>query len=388
MTAIPNPAKPINLTERMPRAALAFRGYNTTNLGRTAELLAVPAYETILRQQLLEAQSVCSEVLDRPVDLIARIREGRETELHSYAEAVAMIFAVELAQIEILNQCHSIDVSRAKMSIGYSLGELIALVASGRLPSAEALRVPLAMSTDCAALAEGVRMGVLFSRGPAIKESLVHQLCADITSLGNGTVAVSAILSPNTFLVLGQNETLTVFKKRLKQTFPSPVHLRLNDSQWPPLHTPIVRQRFVTDRAAVMMETLCQLPTPAGPPVFSLVTGSFYDDQPPREVLRQWVDQPQRLWDGVCAVLAADVKTLIHVGPAPNVIPATFKRLSDNVLLQTAGGSLTGWGMRAVREIADRTWLANLLPKSAMLLRAPGVQPIILEDWLIDNAPS
>jgi len=31
--------------------------------------------------------------------------------------------------------------------------------------------------------------------------------------------------------------------------------------------------------------------------------------------------------------------------------------------------------------------LANLLPTRAPLLRAPVVQHVILEDWLLDNAP-
>jgi len=37
-----------NLSERIPDCVLAFRGYNVTNLGRTPELLAHPAYQSII----------------------------------------------------------------------------------------------------------------------------------------------------------------------------------------------------------------------------------------------------------------------------------------------------------------------------------------------------
>jgi [acyl-carrier-protein] S-malonyltransferase len=35
----------------------------------------------------------------------------------------------------------------------------------------------------------------------------------------------------------------------------------------------------------------------------------------------------------------------------------------------------------------QRPWLASVLPARASLLRAPFVEHIILEDWLLENAP-
>ena len=64
-----------------------------------------------------------------------------------------------------------------------------------------------------------------------------------------------------------------------------------------------------------------------------------------------------------------DIKTVIHVGPAPNIIPATFKRLSENVRAQNSGFQRRG--MRAVISLARRSWLSKLLPKRSALLRAP-----------------
>jgi [acyl-carrier-protein] S-malonyltransferase len=44
-----------NPLERLGYTAFAFRGYNTTNLGRTSELLAHPAYGPVVERYLVEA---------------------------------------------------------------------------------------------------------------------------------------------------------------------------------------------------------------------------------------------------------------------------------------------------------------------------------------------
>ena len=127
---------------------------------------------------------------------------------------------------------------------------------------------------------------------------------------------------------------------------------------------------------------------PPCPPVLSLVTGErSYDDYHARDILRDWVDHPQRLWDAVYETLASGVTTVIHVGPGPNVIPATFHRLSENILQQTASSSLGRMGMRAAAGLARRPWLSAILPGRAALLRAPSLKHIILEDWLLEHAP-
>jgi len=248
------------------------------------------------------------------------------------------------------------------------------------------IRVPLAIAKDCVALATNTTMGVLFSRGPTIAKNQVIRLCQQSTVESHGTIGVSAVLSPNTLLLIGQNDTVSRFKEMMHELLPHRVHLKRNTNHWPPLHTPIVRQKHIPDRASVMMELLPGGLTPACPPVFSLVTGKMsYNDHSAREVLRQWADHPQRLWSAVNKVLAMGVETVLHVGPKPNVIPATFRRLSENVLEQIGGNSLSSLGMRAASGLARRPWLAALLPSDAALLRAPHVRHVILEDWLLEN---
>ncbi len=379
---------PCSPTADITSTALAFRGYNVANLGRTAELLACEPYREIVAEELQRFSLLCSEYVSKPVDLAEIINLAEEPTLDQYAESIALIVAVEVAQMRLLREVHAVETSRAQLIFGYSLGELVAISFGGVFAIDEIIRVPLAMAKDSVELAKNITMGVLFSRGPTIVESDVQRLCLQITGEGKGTLGISAVLSPNTYLLIGQNATVQRFKEVMHDLLPNRAHLRINSNRWPPLHTPIVRQKNIADRASVMMETIQGGSAPPCPPVLSLVTGRMsYDDHSARQVLRKWIDHPQRLWDAIDETLALGVDTLIHVGPAPNVVPATFRRLSDNVRHQTSGASLSSLGMRAVSGLARRPWLAALLPSDASLLRAPHVRHVILEDWLLENAP-
>ena len=66
---------------------------------------------------------------------------------------------------------------------------------------------------------------------------------------------------------------------------------------------------------------------------FENVTFSYSngDGDNSRDILHRWVDEPQLLWDGVYQTLSLGIETIIHVGPAPNIIPATYTRLAENV---------------------------------------------------------
>lgn len=378
----------VPLTADIARTALAFRGYNVTNLGRTAELLACDAYHDIVVEELQRFSDICSEFVASQVDLVSIVETAVEPTLDQYAESIALVVAIEVAQMRLLCDLHGVETSRAELAFGYSLGELVATSFGGMFAIDEMIRIPMAMAEDCIELSKNITMGVLFSRGPTIVESDVQRLCLQITSEGKGTIGISAVLSPNTYLLIGQSATVSRIKEVMHDLLPRRAHLRINSNRWPPLHTPIVRQKNIADRASVMMETVSGGFTPPCPPVLSLVTGEMsYDDHSARQILRRWIDHPQRLWDAIDETLARGVETFVHVGPGPNVIPATFSRLSENVQQQTTGASLSSLGMRAVSGLARRPWLAALLPSNATLLRAPQVRHVILEDWLIENAP-
>ena len=377
------------LNARMDSAAFAFRGYNVTNLGRTPELLEHPAYGPIVEKHLKKASEIYTAATMQRVDLVKRVRLREETTLETYSEAVSLITAAELAQIEILKEFFGIEFTDASRAFGYSLGEISALIAA-EVYQTEALLTPiLKLAGDCIELAQNVHMGIVFSRGPELDVPEIDKLCVEVTARNQGTICISSYVAPNTVLVLGQGGSIDLFRELIKERFPRQVHLKKNPDQWPPIHTAIVRQRNVPDRASVMLETVpggMQAPTI---PIISCISGTeSYNDYNSRQTLYDWVDHPQNLWSVIERVLATDIHTLIHVGPEPNIIPATLKRLSMNVESQTKARSISGFGLRAVSSIVhSRPWLAKYLSKNASLLRAPLLEHVVLEDWLLENTP-
>lgn len=376
-----------HLAQRLAYAAFAFRGYDVVNLGRTPELLQHSAYGAIVERHLRQAGDVCADAVRRPVDLVERIRAGRETRgLIDYAEDVALIVGVELAQMKLLEEFHGIALHQGRLAMGYSLGESAALMAAGVYEMPDLLRVPLALADDCAALADDVTMGVLFSRGPVLDLDTVQRMCLDINQHGKGTIGVSTYLSPNSLLLLGQNHALGRFETLMHKVFPERVYLRRNPHRWPPLHTPITWQRAIPNRAAVLLQTTSGGFKAPSLPIVSMVTGeTSYDEFNSREILHRWVDHPQRLWDVVYTMLAHGIDTVVHVGPAPNLLPATFDRLKINIQTQMNGKGWGKLGRRAISRMARRPWLTRLLPSFTALFRAPFVKQINLEDWLLEQ---
>jgi [acyl-carrier-protein] S-malonyltransferase len=299
---------------------------------------------------------------------------------------VALIAAVELAQLRLLEEFHGIALPQARFAFGYSLGECVALMAAGVYRMTDLLRVALLVADDCAELAKEVTLAVLFSRGPVLDFDIVRRLCLTITQQGNGVIDVSTYLSPNSLLLMGQNGTHRKFAALIRDVFSQDVGMRTQTYRYPPLHTPIMWQRNIPNRTAVLLQT-----TPGGLqapslPVLSMVTGAAsYDACNSRNLIHRWVDHPQRLWDIVYKVLADGIETVVHVGPNPNLLPATFHRLSNNIIAQTRGRNLNSLGLRTIARLARRPWLTRLLPSSAVLLRAPFVEQIILEDWLLEQ---
>lgn len=374
-----------NLIERIPDCVLAFRGYNVTNLGRTAELLAHPGYTTLVERHLASVSDAASSILKRRVDLVQQVRERRESTLEGYGEALALVLAVEAAQLALLREHFGIDWTQVRFSFGFSLGEIAAVVAGGVLNLTSALEVLLPLADDCVALAREATLGVLFTRSRELSRDDVYRLCLQINQEGKGVMGVSAHLAPNSMLLIGQHQTLDRFMEQAKTQLNVHVHLRKNDAKWPPVHTPIVWQRQITNRAAERMHTMPLSADAPKPRVFSLVSGCYdYTALTARDLLCQWIDHPQRLWDAVYETLATSVATILHVGPGPNIVPATYKRLSADVVSQTQESR----SLRALSAAVRRQWLRRLLPHRAALLRAPFIEHIILEDWLLANAPT
>ncbi|MDP6553928.1 MAG: hypothetical protein QGG71_04635 [Pirellulaceae bacterium] len=374
---------PEQLKKQMADAVFAFRGYNVTNLGRSTELLSHTAYGPIVQSCLREAGNVCSDVISKKVDLVTRVRNHRATTLRTYSEAIAVVMAMEKAQLSLLSEFFGIEMRSARACFGYSLGEISAVAAAGVFDCYDAMRVPLAMSSDCMKLTKGVTLAVLFCRGKSLPMDTIRRLCLEVNQAGQGVVGISAHLSPNSILLMGQGDTLDRFKESVDQCVQERLHLRKNSKKFPPLHTPIMWERNIPNRSASIMHTLPYGFGLPSPPVLSLVTGkASYNEYNAREHMHRWIDHPQLLWDVVYETLKMDVKTIVHVGPEPNIIPATYSRLRDNVEAETSGSIR----MRALTAVVQHPWIKPMLRGRTALLRAPLIEQVVLEDWLLENS--
>jgi [acyl-carrier-protein] S-malonyltransferase len=380
--------RPLPLPDRLATTAFAFRGYNVTNLGRTPDLLEHPVYGPVVEDALREGSAVCAAAIGRPCDLVARVRRRQESKgLDTYPEDIALIASVSLAQIRIFEKQFAAPFTRGRLAFGYSLGEASALIAAQMFEMRHLLKIPLALADDSVELARDVTMGVLFARAKALDMPAVQRLCGEVTRECGGTIAVSSVLSPNCVLLLGQNGTVDRFQALAKERLSVAVNVRKNPHRWPPLHTPITWQKAIPNRAAVMLESIPGGNAMPPLPIISGVTGKAdFTPDTTRDLIHKWVDHPQLLWHQIVGVLSAKVDTVVHVGPEPNLINATFKRLSDDVRGSLRGRSPGKLGLRMAAGLARRPWLASLLPKKASLLRAPVLTHVNLEDWLLDGA--
>jgi len=245
-----------SLQKRIGTAAFAFRGYDVNNLGKSPELLRHRAYGPVVERFLNEASEICAATIKRNVNLAGRVRRRAKSTLRSYAQDLSMIVGLELAQLKLLDEFFEVSFRSAQLAFGFSLGEPTALIAGGVYNAEDVLPPLLLLAKDTARLARDVRMGVLFSRGPALDLEAVQQLCLQITNRGHGMIAISTYLSPNTVLLLGQGRTVDRFKQTMHNVLPEPAHLRKNPHRWPPLHTPITWQKNIPNRAGLMLGTI------------------------------------------------------------------------------------------------------------------------------------
>ncbi|SIO58353.1 [acyl-carrier-protein] S-malonyltransferase [Singulisphaera sp. GP187] len=377
-----------DLTRHIETTALAFRGYDVANLGRSRELLEHPVYGSIVHATLDRVSEICSEVIHSRVDLAEFIQAGEKTSLATFPHDIATIVGMELAQLSLLEEVFEVPIRQSRMTFGYSIGELSALIFGGSYTLESLLPVPLEMAHDCGELAADTTLGVLFTRGATLRTEDVERLCRVVSGEGKGLIGPSAYLSPNTALLLGQGDTLNRIEQLMGDFIPDKVMLRRNPNQWPPLHSPLVWQRHIPNRTAMMLYQLEETLTPPSPTVLSMVTGeASHNMVDSRDVLIRWTDHPQRLWDVIDETLSSGVEFVVHVGPTPSLIAATFARLENNVIRQMGNGNkylhILGRGLAS--ELNRHAWLTRLLPSKAALLRTPYISHVILEDWLLEQ---
>jgi len=372
------------LKKRIATAAVAFRGYDATNMGRSPELLEHPVYGPVVRATLDKASALCSDALGQKVDLAARVLAREPSTLESFVEDIGTIVAMELAQLRLLEEFFDVPIHQARLSFGHSIGEVSALVLGGVYKLEQFLPVPLALATDCAMLTAGTTIGILSIHGGVLDIEDVQHLCASISRQGHGLIGPSTYLSPHQVLLLGQQDTLDLLEEEMCSFLPAGVTLRRKPNHWPPLHTPIVWERNIPNRTAMAMHHIGGGDRKPTPPVVSCMTGvSNYDEWNSRAIIADWTDHPQRIWDVMENTLASGAELVIHVGPEPKLFPTGFERLSTRIMNQLKMRHLDRLGSSVIPSLGRSGWLNRKLPTNAVLLRAPFLNHIILEDWLL-----
>jgi [acyl-carrier-protein] S-malonyltransferase len=376
---------PDDLKKRIATAALVFRGYDLTNLGRAPELLEHHAYGPVVRSVLDSASELCGDVLGKKVDLAARILARELSTLETFVHDIGTIVGMELAQIRLLREFFDVPVPQARLTFGHSIGELAALVVGGMYTMEQLLPIPLALATDCAELTANTTMGILsIQGGPPLQIEDVQHLCSTISSRGEGLIGPSTYLSPYQVLLLGQGKTLDLLEHEMAEYLPAGVTLRRKPNHWPPLHTPLVWERNIPNRTAMMMYHTGGGHNKPTPSVVSCTTGlASYDEWNSRAILADWTDHPQRIWDAMEHTLASGAELVIHVGPEPKLLMTCFDRLSHKIMKQLKMRHLDRLGSSVIPSISKNGWLTRKLPANAVLLRAPFLHHLVLEDWLL-----
>ncbi len=346
------------LKTRIATAALAFRGYDLTNLGRTDELLSHHAYGPVVRTYLDSASKLCADALGAKVDLAARVLAKEPSTLDTFVHDIGTIVATELAQVRLLAEFFDINVSHARLSFGHSIGELSALVAGEMYTMEQLLPIPLALAKDCAELTTGTTLGILSSTGDPLEIEDVQHLCSTISLRNEGLIGASTYLSPYQVLLLGQGKTLELLEREMGEFLPAGVTLRSKPNHWPPLHTPLVWERNIPNRTAMLMYHTEGGQRKPAPNVVSCTSGlANYDEWNSRTILADWTDHPQRLWDAIEHTLASGAELVVHVGPEPKLLTTCFDRLSHKVMKQLRMKHLERLGSSVIPSIGRNGWI-------------------------------
>ena len=293
------------IRDRLGTAAFAFRGYNTTNLGRSAELLGHPRlWPGLVERFLREASEVCSEATGRQFDLVGRVRVTSESTLETFAEDIAADRGGRAGAHRDAARSSSTSSMPQPAGAGLQHGrDRRPWFAAASIEMHDLLRPLLVPGRRMRGAGRRTStMGVLFSRGPALDFDAVQRLCLEITAEGRGRDRhLGATWRPTRCCCLGKATRSTASSSACPTRCGEQVHLRKN-------HAPLAAVAHAAGVAAQhsriagrdLMQTM-----PGGfrrpdPPVLSLVTGKVsYNDFNSREILNRWIDHPQRLWDAI-----------------------------------------------------------------------------------------
>lgn len=285
-----------------------FPGQGSQTLGMGMDL-----YE---RDHLARATfDEASEALGR--DLAALCSEGPAELLDRTDLAQPALLTHSIAAFRILRR----EGLGFDAAFGHSLGEYTALVATGALPFAQAVRLVHARGEAMLAAARRNPGGMVAVLG--LEDDAVEALCAQLDG-----VWPANFNAPGQVVVSGREEALGELAERARAAGARRVvPLKVSGA----FHSPLIEPALEPLREALASADWA---TPA-PPFYSVSSLDFERERFPELLLRQLVS-PVRFTQAVRALRAAGYDSFLEVGPG-SVLGGLVKRIAPEAAAARAG---------------------------------------------------
>lgn len=277
-----------------------------------------------LADNFSEAKAVFEEANDAlGFDLASLCFTGSENELKLTANTQPAILTTSIAALRVLEQ--EVDMS-ASYTAGHSLGEYSALVASGVLTLADAVRIVRQRGTF---MQEAVPVGVgAMAAIMGIEASELDQLCCEAAQ--GDIVSPANYNSPGQIVIAGHanavERAIQLAKERgAKRALPLPVSAPFHSALMAP-----AAKRLENELAPVIMnDFLC--------PVVSNVEAVPYEDNNRvKSLLIKQVCAPVRWEESVTNLCRREVSHFVEIGPG-KVLSGLIKRIDRSATTQNVG---------------------------------------------------
>jgi malonyl CoA-acyl carrier protein transacylase len=290
-----------------PKTAFLFTGQGSQYVNMLQDLRAS---EPIVAETFAEADKALAPLLDKPLTEYIFVNGDDKVSVGTAEEALRQtaitqpaVLATDIALTRLLAAYSVVP----DVVIGHSLGEYGALVASGTLSFAEALKAVSARGTEMTkvSMADNGKMAAVF--GP-IDE--VEKIIADI----KGYVVIANINSSGQSVIGGASDAVELAVKALQKAGFTARPLQVSHA----FHT-----KIVAPASAPMRQVLEKFGIQAPRiPIISNVTGDFYPCGPGQDVVPQIVDllsrqiaAPVQFVKGLNNLYDAGARVFVEVGP-------------------------------------------------------------------------
>ena len=302
----------------MENLVLMFPGQGSQAVGMGCDLCAA---DPLMRDAMAEA----SEVLG--YDLVGLCSAGPADQLSRTDFTQPALLAVSVGVYRMLRR----DGLRYDAAMGHSLGEYSALVATGAVDYADALRLVRRRGREMLRAAESDPGGMAAVIG--LDDAAVEALCAELDG-----VWPANFNSPGQVVVSGRMAALDDLAERARHAGARKViPLAVSGA----FHSPLVQPALNPLRAA-LESTVWHTPEPA---FFSASTVAFESDGFVELLQRQLVS-PVRFTQSVRALVAAGYDSFLEVGPGA-VLAGLVKRIAPEASVGCAADAATLAALRA-----------------------------------------